>query len=62
VAAPIRSCRVCRQRADKSQLQRWVRIDGHWEYDEKQTTPGRGYYACSDEHAQKLPQIVRNKR
>ena len=44
-AVPTRSCVVCRQKAPKSELQRWVVVDGAVVADEAQVHQARGYYA-----------------
>jgi predicted RNA-binding protein YlxR (DUF448 family) len=53
-AGPHRSCRICRSRHPKSQLQRWVRGVSGFEQDLQQTAPGRGFYTCSPACAQRL--------
>ncbi|MGN1038232.1 MAG: YlxR family protein [Mailhella sp.] len=49
---PIRMCVVCRRRLAKSQLLRHVSASENsangLEPDERQTSPGRGWYVCSD--------------
>jgi len=46
VAVPLRTCLVCRQRAQKKTLCRLVRQEGTLIYDSKFRAPGRGYYIC----------------
>lgn len=43
---PIRSCRVCRTKAAKLELERWVWRDGQLILDSRQQEPGRGWYSC----------------
>ncbi len=47
---PIRMCAVCRRRAPKRELTRYVRPPEGGEplADENQTRPGRGWYVCSE--------------
>ncbi|HSX48489.1 MAG TPA: DUF448 domain-containing protein [Candidatus Nanoarchaeia archaeon] len=56
---PVRSCRICRKRADKDKLQRWVSSETGLVADPKQIMLGRGYYACSPEHAELLPKTIK---
>ena len=55
----VRMCRVCRQRAPKDELLRWVVVDRQLEADAPQRRPGRGYYTDSDECAAKLPKVLK---
>lgn len=59
MAAPVRMCRVCRQRAPKDQLLRWVVVDRQLVTDASQRHPGRGYYTDSEECAAKLPKVLK---
>lgn len=44
---PLRTCIVCRQRAKKSELLRFVSGEaGFLFYDAKGDEPGRGFYLC----------------
>lgn len=45
---PIRMCVVCRARAPKHDLTRWVRdLQGDWKADPRRTAPGRGAWMCA---------------
>ena len=46
MAVPLRTCLICRQRAEKKSLYRLVRIGVELFYDNKHRAPGRGYYIC----------------
>ncbi|CAN5864227.1 hypothetical protein BH20ACT7_BH20ACT7_03440 [soil metagenome] len=46
MATPIRSCLVCRRRADKAALLRLVAVDGTVTVDPAAVKPGRGAYLC----------------
>jgi predicted RNA-binding protein YlxR (DUF448 family) len=59
MAAPVRMCRVCRQRGEKSGLRRWVIQDGRLVADEAQRLPGRGYYTDSPTCIEKLPKVLK---
>ncbi len=49
---PTRQCRVCRQRAPKSSLERWVvSLEGPVR-DNEQIMPGRGWYLCNQPQCQ----------
>jgi predicted RNA-binding protein YlxR (DUF448 family) len=54
---PLRRCRVCYRQLPKAELQRWIRQDGQFVRDEAQKLPGRGYYTCSLECAERLSKI-----
>lgn len=54
---PERTCRVCRQKAPKQQLQRWVIRDSQPVVDAKHTAQGRGWYVCDKDSCR--PQIER---
>ena len=41
-----RTCRVCRQKAPQSQLQRWTVQDGQPIADAARRAEGRGWYVC----------------
>ncbi len=46
---PTRMCVICRGRAPKASLTRYVRdAQGNLQIDETQTHPGRGWYLCSN--------------
>lgn len=46
---PMRMCVVCRERHPKAALTRHVRDErGNLQMDERQTSPGRGWYLCSN--------------
>ena len=46
---PVRMCVICRERAPKATLTRYVRdAQGNLQIDETQTHPGRGWYLCSN--------------
>ena len=48
-AGPVRMCVICRERAPKASLTRYVRdAQGNLQIDETQTHPGRGWYLCSN--------------
>ena len=48
-AGPVRMCVICRERAPKALLTRYVRnAQGILQIDETQTHPGRGWYLCSN--------------
>jgi len=61
-AAPVRMCRVCRQRLPKAQLTRWVDQEGGVAPDTAQQLPGRGSYTCSAACAAKLPKIIKHTK
>ncbi len=46
MAEPLRTCLICRQRAEKKSFCRLVRIGDELFYDIKHRAPGRGYYIC----------------
>ena len=47
MAVPLRTCLICRQRAEKKSLYRLVRVGPELIYDKPQyRAPGRGYYIC----------------
>lgn len=43
---PTRQCRVCRTKAPKRELERWVFAADGLILDTAQNQPGRGWYAC----------------
>ncbi|MBP9827065.1 DUF448 domain-containing protein [Candidatus Saccharibacteria bacterium] len=43
---PERTCKVCRQRFPKTELERWVWSGGELILDSKGTAAGRGWYSC----------------
>ncbi len=45
-AVPLRTCLICRQRAEKKSLCRLVRVGDELFYDSRFRAPGRGYYIC----------------
>ncbi|MFI5240476.1 MAG: DUF448 domain-containing protein [Candidatus Saccharimonadia bacterium] len=49
-----RQCRVCRKRAPKSSLNRWVLSGAVLVLDEHKKLPGRGYYSCQGECSNKI--------
>lgn len=57
----IRSCKACRERKPKGELQRWVLgADGTPQLDTRKTLDGRGAYVCSQDCYNKIDkQIVR---
>ncbi len=63
---PIRSCKGCRKKQAKGQLQRWILQDGQPVYDEKQNISSRGVYVCSESCYNSikghLPQIINRRR
>ena len=59
MAAPVRMCRVCRQRAPKVSLTRWVVLDGRLAEDPEKVRPGRGYYTDSSDCAERLPKVLK---
>ena len=58
-AGPVRMCRVCRQRAAKGNLARWVIEGGRLVADAAKNRPGRGYYTDSDACAARLPKVLK---
>ena len=46
VAVPLRTCLVCRLRAEKKTLCRLVQVGDELFYDRRFRAPGRGYYIC----------------
>jgi hypothetical protein len=46
---PMRTCKVCRRRAPKQELQRWVVEEGCLVADERQLAVGYGVYCCREE-------------
>lgn len=49
IEGPVRMCVICRERAPKKVLTRYVRdAQGNLQFDETQTHPGRGWYLCSN--------------
>lgn len=45
---PMRTCRVCRRRAPKQELQRWVVEEGRLVADERLLAVGYGLYCCRE--------------
>lgn len=45
---PMRTCRVCRKRAPKQELQRWIVEEGCLVADERLLAAGYGLYCCRD--------------
>ncbi|MHB1350576.1 MAG: DUF448 domain-containing protein [Desulfobulbus sp.] len=45
---PLRTCVVCRRRAPKTELDRWLFQEGRLAHDERQQAPGFGHYCCRD--------------
>lgn len=56
-SVPLRRCRVCYESRPKSMLQRWVIQDGQLVADPGAKLGGRGVYACSTEHSDKLQKM-----
>ena len=48
-AKNTRSCIVCRQKKDKSQMYRFVVVDKKIVYDKDNQLQGRGCYICKDD-------------
>ena len=46
MGVPLRTCLVCRQRAEKRELCRLVQVGNELLYDLRFRAPGRGYYVC----------------
>jgi predicted RNA-binding protein YlxR (DUF448 family) len=46
---PIRSCKSCRKKLAKNQLQRWVLENNEPVLDENQNISARGAYVCSND-------------
>ena len=46
---PIRSCKSCRKKLAKSELQRWVLENNEPVLDEKQNMSARGVYVCGED-------------
>lgn len=44
--SPERTCRMCRDRFPKNELERWVLRGDDLILDSKRTEPGRGWYSC----------------
>lgn len=51
---PVRMCKICRTRAPKAALTRWVAGPQGWVQDPAKRQPGRGCYTDSPECASKL--------
>lgn len=62
MGAPMRMCRVCRERLPKSQMKRWVAREGTMVEDLAKRLAGRGYYTCSPECLEKLSKDKRHGR
>lgn len=43
---PMRTCRSCRRKAPKRELERLIEVDGRLDVDATQQAPGRGVYCC----------------
>lgn len=59
MAEPVRMCRVCRRRAAKAKLRRWVLVEGQLHEDIAQRLTGRGYYTDTPECATRLPKVLK---
>lgn len=46
--SPVRMCVICRRRFPKETLTRNVLVQGVLTIDAEKTSPGRGWYVCSD--------------
>lgn len=55
---PERSCRVCRTKVLKRNLERWVMTDGQLRLDKKQILPGRGVYTCRGNCSTQIDQFI----
>ncbi len=55
---PTRSCRVCRTRAAKRELERWVVTAGQLTLDKNQVMPGRGVYTCASNCSRQIDQFI----
>lgn len=56
---PVRMCRVCRRRAPKAELKRWVIKNTQLVEDLAAVEPGRGYYTDSPDCEAKLPLVAK---
>ncbi len=56
---PERSCRVCRNKLPKWELERWVIVENQLRLDKKQTMPGRGVYSCRSSCSVKIDQYIK---
>lgn len=45
---PLRTCRACRRKAPKQELERLFEDGGRLIVDAEQRAPGRGVYCCRD--------------
>ena len=59
---PIRSCRVCRQRAEKSTLTRWTAGPEGWVIDPTQRAQARGIYSHSGVCSTRLQSNQKKRR
>ncbi len=58
MAEPVRMCKICRTRAPKRQLTRWViGPDGRPVKDETGQLPGRGFYTDKPECAERISKM-----
>lgn len=46
---PVRTCVICKEKAEKTSMHRFVINDGEILFDEKKILKGRGYYYCDKE-------------
>jgi predicted RNA-binding protein YlxR (DUF448 family) len=63
---PIRSCKSCRKKLAKNELQRWVMENNQPVLDEKQNMLARATYVCSEDCYNnikaELPKIITRRR
>lgn len=63
---PIRSCKSCRKKLAKNQLQRWVLENKVIVYDEKQNLSARAVYVCGEDCYNsvkaKMPRMLTRRR
>ena len=55
---PERTCRVCRKKVAKRELERWVLADGQLTLDKKQILSGRGVYTCLSNCSNQIDQFI----
>lgn len=59
---PERSCRVCRTKAFKRELERWVVVSGQLVLDKKQVLSSRGTYTCRGNCSTQIDRFIGSRR
>lgn len=60
---PLRTCVICKRKAQKQNLFRFILLDGKAVFDLKQKIMRRGYYVCDEnECLQKLDKWISRKK